>query len=123
MPNISDNIAVEGKWGTIEYATKLNGRKPALDFLDSLKTGNKREQLRLVTLFDCMANEGKIPNPQKFKKLKGEIWEFKSKKCRVLCFQQGNSWILTHGFKKQDRTQYGREIKKAMKIMKEHLGQ
>ena len=123
MANMPDNIVVKEQWGTVEYAVKRNGNMPAKDFISSLKTENRKEYLRLVALFGLMANDGKIPNPQKFKKLKDEIWEFKSKKYRVLCFQQDNSWILTHGFKKQDRTKYGGEIRKATEIMKEHLKQ
>jgi hypothetical protein len=68
-----------------------------------------------------MAKHGQIKNEQKFRHLEGKIWEFKSDQNRVLCFQDGNCWILTNGFqKKQDKTRR-KEIKRANDIRAEHL--
>jgi len=115
---MSDNIVVKGNWGTIEYAIKRNGKRPAEKFLGSLV---KEDRSKLSHPLEKMANEGIVRNPQQFRCLGDKIFEFKSGQVRLLCFQRGNSWILTHGFiKKQDKTRR-KEIKKARAIMEEHL--
>ncbi len=118
MANIPDNVEVEGRWGTIKYAIRRNGKMPAKEFIESL---DKADGRKINVLFKRMAETGRIFNKEKFSKLEGYIFEFKSYQVRALCFQKSNNWILTHGFiKKKGRTPR-KEIKKAEDIMDEHL--
>jgi len=113
-----DDIVLEGILRTIRYALCTNGRKPAKEFVESL---DRKKQIQLRVLLEKMANAGKIVNLQKFRHLRKKIYEFKSGQIRILCFQEGRAWVLTHGFiKKQNKTPH-REIDKAEAIMYEHL--
>ncbi len=119
MAGIAEDIIFEGMLRTIRYALCTNGRKPAKEFVESI---DRKKQIQLRVLLERMANAGKIFNPQKFSHLRGKIYEFKSGQIRILCFQEGRAWVLTHGFiKKQNKTPR-REIDKAEAIMYEHLG-
>ena len=113
-----DYLVLQREWGSIILGVRLTGSMPALKFLEKLSV---KERLRLEALLERMAREGKISNEQKFKQHDGKIYEFKSDQNRVLCFQSGNSWVLTHGFVKKSGKTRPEEIKKAKTIMKEHL--
>jgi hypothetical protein len=47
--------------------------------------------------------------------------EFKRFQVRVGCFQVGNRWLLTHGFIKKTHKWPNSELKRAERIMQEHL--
>jgi phage-related protein len=118
MAGIADSIVLKRNWGVIEYAICGNGKMPAKEFVEKL---NFKERVRLEALLEQMAERGIIKNKQKFKHLQGKVWEFKSGQHRVLCFQEGRKWILTHGFqKKRDKTPR-KEIRRAESIMEQHL--
>jgi len=116
---VEDNILLKREWGTIKYAVRRSGRMPARKFVESLDV---RARIKLEALLERMAEYGEIRNVEKFKHLQDKIYEFKSGKNRVLCFQGGRSWILTNGFKKQKGKTPRGEIMRAQDIMKEHLG-
>ncbi len=111
------NIAASGTWGTVEYACRADGTRPAQDFLDNLED---KEKAALVALFKRMADHGRITNETKFKHEEGEIYAFKRFQTRLPCFRIGSSWFMTHGFiKKKDRWP-PTEINRAKDIMHEH---
>ena len=119
MAGIAEDTMFEGMLRTIKYALCTNGKKPAKEFIESL---SRKKQIQLIVLLERMATAGKISNPQKFSHLREKIYEFKSGQIRILCFQEGIAWVLTHGFiKKQNKTPR-REIDKAEAIMYEYLG-
>jgi phage-related protein len=108
-----------GQARVIECAREASGAYPSQEFLCSLS----EKKLRSINvLFRKIADFGRNTNEEQFKKVEGEIWEFKRGQIRIGCFQVGSRWILTHGFiKKQDkwpRTQ----IERAERIRKEHMG-
>lgn len=113
-----DNIVLKRKWGTIEYAVRCSGKMPAKEFIEKLDI---RERIKLETLLERMAEHGEIRNKEKFNHLEGKIYEFKSDKNRLPCFQSGRRWILTHGFRKQKKKTPRKEILRAKDIMNEHL--
>ncbi len=98
------------------YAIEDGGRCEMLDFLCSLRTSNSAEFGKLTALFDVIAENGKINNPQKFKYLTDGIYEFKTYGgVRVLCFFDGHCIVvLTHGFMKKKK--YDSEIKRAVNM-------
>jgi hypothetical protein len=114
-----DNIVVEGNWGTVEYAIKLNGKMPAKEFIDTLTIG---ERIKVSHPLKQLAELGRIFNPEKFRKIKGmreSIFEIKSDHIRILCFQMSNCWVLTNGFRKGDPPRT--EFQRAENIGQEHL--
>jgi hypothetical protein len=111
-------IVARGAWGSVEYATRDNGTRPAEEFIQSR---DPSDQAKLAALFRRLADFGRIDNRQKFKKVEGDIFEFKSFQIRIGCFQSGRTWFLTHGFvKKQDRWPKS-ELERAQTIRKEHM--
>lgn len=70
-------------------------------------------------------DEGRIVGPDKFKHVRGKIWEIRlsGKQERVLCFVDGQRIVLTHRFlKKQDRIPAS-EIERAERIRRESIGE
>ena len=116
MPD--NNLIIKRTWGEVRYAVRSSGKMPAKKYLESL---GKENRFRLEVLFERMATFGKIASKQKFRKLKDEIWEFKSRQHRMPCFQASNRWILTHGFLKKSGKTPKKEIERAIVIMKEHI--
>ena len=93
---------------------------PAEDYIKSLQEQDKKKVLRLL---EFAAENGPPINRQKFHKVQGDIYEFKSSQDRLLCFFQPNRVIvLTHGLrKKQDRLDKT-EIERAERLREEFLG-
>jgi phage-related protein len=109
-------VVATGAMRTIEAAVCLDGNSPAQEFLDQLA---EADQQKLAALFARMADHGVVTNEEKFKKLEGAIWEFKSSQIRIPCFQDGRAWVLTHGFLKKKQKAPKREIERAERIMHE----
>ena len=93
-----------------------------MDYIDNL---GPEDQAKLAKSFIKITRVMRISNPEKFRKLggaSGKIYEFKvHPRVRVLCFQQGKTWYLTHGFDKQTGKTPPKEIQRAEAIMGEHL--
>jgi len=103
----------------VAYARRKNGNKPAESYIDNLE---QSDQAKLARSFKQIAETGNIWNTERFRKLRGKIWEFKiHPKVRVLCFQSRKAWLLTHGFDKETGDTPPRQIKRAEEIMREHL--
>ncbi|MBL8878200.1 MAG: type II toxin-antitoxin system RelE/ParE family toxin [Phycisphaerales bacterium] len=90
------------------------------EFLDSLSA---KDRAKLFKLFELMANVGRIQDGTKFKRLDGDVWEFKVRGqdtgLRVTCYRSGNLLILLSGFpKKEDEADPG-EVSRAKRLMEE----
>ena len=117
-PNAEELIVEEGSWGFVRYALRTDDSSPAKDFIEKL---DERDQRSLATLFERMAEHGKITNEEKFKKLTGSIFEFKKFQIRIGCFQVGRNWYLTHGFRKKKDHWPPAELDRAEQIRREHM--
>jgi len=97
-----DDPLVKGPCAVVAYARRANGKRPAKDFIEALE---QSDQAKLAKRFVYLAQIGQIYTKEQFRKLggkSGKVFEFKVHPgIRVLCFQQGKIWFLTHGFKKQ----------------------
>ena len=110
---------VKGPCAMVAYARRINGSRPAKDFIEDL---GKSDQAKLAKSFKHIADIGRINNIERFRKLYGKIYEFKvHPKVRVLCFQSGKTWFLTHGFDKEKGDTPRRQIRCAEEIMKEQI--
>jgi phage-related protein len=113
-----DDLLVKGPCFIVAYARRKNGNRPAKDFIESLE---KPDHAKLMKSFCHMAYVGRIHNTERFRKLRGKVYEFKVyPKVRVLCFQLGKTWLLTHGFNKETGDTPPRQIRRAEDIMNEH---
>ncbi|MGA2033657.1 MAG: type II toxin-antitoxin system RelE/ParE family toxin [Thermoguttaceae bacterium] len=112
------HVAAAGAWGTVEYAVRSNGKRLAEEFIDGLPGS---DQTKLAALFRRMADSGIIRNREKFRKVAGDIYEFKSHQIRIGCFLIRRTWFLTHGFiKKKDKWEKS-ELERANAVRAEHL--
>ena len=111
-------IVVRGVMRTIEYAVCSNGSMPAKEFIESLSIS---EQAALASLFRRMADHGSFRNQERFKFIRGKIFEIKRHQLRVFCFRRGNRWFLTNGYKKKRSRLDPNEIARAKRVMAEHL--
>ena len=124
MSEIADNgpdrrdVVVEGRALCVTFAVRSDGSRPAATFLEGCSNS---DQAKLIALFERMAEHGRIHHPEKFKKLKDDIWEFKSFQIRMPCFRDGQEWVLTHGFTKKKNKTPKSEIQRAIDIMNEDL--
>ena len=109
---------VPGPKRTIAFAIRLDGSCPAREFLEGLSDS---DESKVANLFRWMADHGEIKNGQKFKRLDGPIWEFKSHQIRIPCFQDGTIWVLTHGFRKKSDQAPKSEVARAHDIHSEYL--
>ncbi len=96
-------------------------RCPARDYLQDLRDADCSELRRFLVLFERIAEHGVIRNKTQFRKLEGGIWEFKRGDHRMLCFQDGRAYVLTHGFRKKRQKCPRREIEKAQRIMSKDM--
>lgn len=117
--DFSDDPLVKGPCAIVAYARRTCGVRPAKDFIEDL---GKLYQAKLAKSFHKIALVGRINNKERFRKLRGKIYEFKiHPKIRILCFQFGKTWLLTHGFNKETGDTPPRQIKRAEQIRKEHI--
>jgi hypothetical protein len=81
------------------HSLVVDGNCDASDYLDGLPDGT----LQKIQAVICrLADDGFIPNRQKFNRLESGIYELKLRKpaVRLFCFQDGPDWICTHGDRK-----------------------
>jgi len=111
--------AYRGSKFHIQYAYGSGGSCPAKDFYDSL---DRSDQAKVMALFKWMGGHGNIRNEEKFKKVQGRLFEFKSFRIRIICaFQPGGRLLLLRGvLKKKDRHDRA-DIEAAERTLREHL--
>jgi phage-related protein len=114
-------IILKGKVFNIWAMTREN-RCPVEEFIDELEI---KDQRKVLSLLDRIANHGMLGNEEKFHKLKGKgvsLWELKSFQVRIFCFfDQQRLVILTHGFRKKGNETPREEIEKALRFQKEYF--
>jgi phage-related protein len=96
-----------------------NERCEAQEFIESLRPGDSK---RLLAILERTCNDGPPKNVERFAKLEGDIFEFKSYQDRLPCFYRpGYVIVITHGFKKKrDRTP-PKEIARAQRAREEFI--
>lgn len=108
------------RYSSISYATRADGTQPARRAWLQL---NRKARGHFTKLFERICEHGKIDDGTKFKRLHGDIWEFKSNthKRRITCFIEKNVIYLAHIFKKKEDKTPQQEILLAERIRDEHL--
>lgn len=114
-----EDVLRRGPCAIVAYARRLSGNRPAKDYIENLQ---QSDQAKLARSFKQLADTGMISNKERFRKLRGKIWEFKTHpKVRLLCFQSSKTWLLTHGFNKETGDTPSRQIERAEDIRGEHI--
>lgn len=110
----------------VVFAKDRQGECPAREFLEELDRSNDKKDRSSLARFDRSfrwIDQGGRLTDQHFKKLAGNIWEFRvmGKTPRILCFMEAGLYVLTHGIiKKQDKVPKN-EIERAERIRQECL--
>ena len=118
-------IAADGKWGRVEWASDKNGDMPARDYYLDLPD---KDKAKISALFQLFANQGFVQNREKFKKLgskakgKGsELWEFKSFQHRFLGdYRQKGRFIIAQALRKKSDNLPKSAIARAVRILQEN---
>ena len=102
----------------VECAIRLNDTSESVNFLNDL---NKLDRAKIVKIIKKFANVGSIHNKEQFRKVEGEIWEFKEFQRRIFAYFSGKGCIvLTHGVIKKGNKAKRKEIDKANQIVIEY---
>ncbi len=119
-----DDIPVYGAFGSVEYAIREDGSKPAERDLAKLKKRDRRRYARFMGLFRQLVKTGRLPKSKCDDYEGTEIRKFKHSEnypYRIPFFSIGSKHFLTHLFKKRESEAFIQgQIKKAKKIMNEH---
>ena len=104
----------------VEAAVRRDRSCPALAFMKDLSVGDKA---KLLALFQRLADHGRIEDGQKYKRLDGDVWEFKARGqdtgLRVTCYRNGNVIVLLTGFRKKEDEADPREVALATAVLDE----
>ncbi len=118
--DIERPVVCSGKRITVVAAVRRNGTCPSIQFLDGLSPS---DSTKLYALFQRYADDARINNGRKFKRLEDNIWEFKARGrdtgLRVTCYRNGDLLILLSGFRKNEDATEPREVSLATSIMEE----
>ncbi len=91
----------------------------ALEYINALQPS---DQDRIESLLERTVDHGLPHNEEKFKKLEGKLFEFKSHQDRLLCFFHGRGvLIVTHGYRKKQDKAPRSEIKRAKALRAAYL--
>lgn len=98
-PSREDRIVAEGSFGVVEYAMRDDGSMEAKDWFDAQDSATQKS---FTHLFHQLVDHRLITNHQRFKQLRGDVYEFKKHfdGKRLFCYRHANRWLLTHGAKK-----------------------
>lgn len=112
-------IAYEGEVNTIEWYFDESLESQALDYFYSLSAG---EQRKLLTLFKRIGDLGVIMDKTKFRHEGDQIYAFKPKPDRFLCFFfEGKKILVTNAFRKKQDKLPKSEKDKALKLRQMYL--
>lgn len=120
---VAETVIARGSKRRISFAKLSSGTSPAEDSWVGLSA---KQQAPFRVLFEELCDHGRIRNKGRYKRLDGEIWEFKANgvKLRIGCFTVGETTYLTNIWtKKEDVTPpNGSDMKLARRVRVEQLG-
>ena len=104
----------------IHFYRDKKGREPVLDYLNQLKNKNdKNSRIKLNKIQDYieyLSRDGLRIGEPYIKRLKGNIWELRPLRDRILFVAwENNSFVLLHSFMKQTQKTPPEEIEKAVR--------
>ncbi len=124
MLDIDDTIVESGPYGTIEYAIRLDGTRPAKDGLDKLSKKDYRKYSRLKMIMRHFVTKSHLPPSKMDGYSNSKLRKFKHSEAypwRLPFFTVENRHYLTHLFEKKGDAYNQQQIEKAEEIRKEHL--
>lgn len=107
----------------LKFYSTADNKKPALDLIKSLE---KADRAKIYGCLESIELLGFDSPRVEFRHIEGKLWEIKIKTAsggyRIFYVSiQGNILVLLHAYKKQSQKAPDKEIKTAMKRLKEVL--
>ncbi len=119
LPKDAERAVANGQYGMVEFAVKSPERMAeAWEWKADLSL---KKWTSFCVLFQRLVDEGEIHNEEQFKSLSDGVWEFKRGGDRLLCFRNGNRFLLTNTLKKSGRKNISDDIERARTIGEGHL--
>lgn len=116
---IEEYIIYQGERFTIEWYYDLNGKSIARDYFMELSFERKK---KFDYLIRRMGDAGKIQNEEQFKNEEDQIYAFKPKPDRFLCFFFiGSKIIVTNAFEKKAQKLPPQEKDRALRYRKDYI--
>lgn len=113
-----ERIAYTGKAYTVEWYFDLKGKSMALDYYNSLTA---QERIKVLMLLKRMGDAGEIKDTTKFNYEGDQLYAFKPKPDRFLCFfYTGKKIILTNAFRKKQPKLPKNEKTRAMRLKNDY---
>jgi hypothetical protein len=99
------------------FALTIDGGCEVTDFLMGLP---EDVRLKMETVVRGLADEGFLPNQQKFRRLDAGVYELKLRNppVRLFCFQDGRDWVCTHGHTKPGPRELRTQVAKVRTLKK-----
>ncbi len=112
-------IIYQGAKFTIEWYYDSNGKSSARDYFDALLFERKK---KFDYLLRRMGDSGKIQDEEKFRHEGDQVYAFKPKPDRFLCFFiKGAKIIVTNAFEKKADKLPSQEKEKALRCRRDYL--
>lgn len=113
-----EKIAYEGAFFTIEWYFDERGYSEAKEYYFNLSIDRRQ---KVQSLFKVMADLGKVYNKTKFRHEGDQIYAFKPKPDRFLCFFYiGKKIIITNAFEKKTNKLPSQEKHKAIRYKQDY---
>lgn len=114
-------VLYKGEMYTVKALVTTQGKCYFKKFYDNLEKAEKAKTLALIKFF---ANRKRIANKEKFNYLGDKLWELKpTDQVRFPGFYHKEKvFIITHGFKKKERTTPPKQIRRAKNCRERFLG-
>lgn len=113
-----DDLIKAGVRFEVRHAIRTNGAMEAKAWFDD--PANEAAVVKFDHLFRKVCAGERIFNQQQFRKLRDGIFEFKRDANRLLCFQEGRCWRITHHYPKGSNKCPEKQIERAIRIREEH---
>lgn len=111
-------VFYRGKVYVVECAIRLNGSCEGKAFLDAL---DNKSKAKIVRTIKRLADFGHIRSREQYKKVEGDVWEFKEFQTRIPMYHCAPGCIaLTHGFFKKTEKMPKSQLRRAEQIMLEY---
>ena len=102
------------------FALLVDGRCEVTDYLMELPEDARS---KMEAVIRALADEGFVPNQQKFRRLDAGVYELKLRNppVRLFCFQDGRNWVCTHGHTKPGPRELRTHVAKVESLRKRWL--
>ncbi|MBQ6814871.1 MAG: type II toxin-antitoxin system RelE/ParE family toxin [Lachnospiraceae bacterium] len=110
----------------IEFYEDKNGKSEVVEYIKHLSTLSSKDSRinlnKIIAYMDMLEEMGTRMGEPMTKHLKGQIWELRPLKNRILyAYYKGNKFIILHYFVKKTKKTPQKEIERAEKNLRDYM--